>query len=171
MIADTLLANGAGVVMVRRALHTVGSVGPAFFVIVAALWARTATVGALLLAAGSGLNALTLASVSVHQLDITNVHAGIVFGCGNTASVRERSALRVYVCVDVLFTYSDGQTIAGLTGVGITTLILRITDSWSLVLLLFAAHYLVGGVAFIMLIRAHNIDADVARLALRVRRR
>lgn len=75
--------------------------------------------------AGLGLNALTLAGVSVSHLDIAPKHAGVVFAAGNTSA-----------------------TVAGLLAVPLTGVVLQATGSWPLVFAITAAHYVVGAALF-----------------------
>ena len=74
---------------------------------------------------GLGLNALTLAGVSVSQLDIAPRHAGVVCAAGNTAA-----------------------TAAGLLAVPVTGWVLTGTGSWALVFAITALHYAVGAAIF-----------------------
>lgn len=74
---------------------------------------------------GLGLNALTLAGVSVSHLDIAPKNAGVVFGAGNTAA-----------------------TAAGLLAVPVTGWVLATTHSWEVVFGLAALHYMVGAALF-----------------------
>lgn len=146
LIADWLAARGVSLLNVRRGLQAVGSVGPAVFLIITAQLARSATAATVLIAIGTGLNALTLASVSVHHLDVTVANAGLIFALGNTASV-----------------------LAALIGIPLTTLLLELTNSWSFVLLLFAAHYMIGGIGFCLLVRLRPLDPVVAAAVLQMR--
>lgn len=86
-IADKLLARGWPVKRVRRVLQTVGMLGPAACMLAAAspLTEGNAGAASAWVTAGLGLNALTLAGVSVSHLDIAPKHAGVVFAAGAPA--------------------------------------------------------------------------------------
>ena len=74
-----------------------------------------------LITVGLGLSVLTLGAVSVNHLDIAPMHAGQVFGAGNTAA-----------------------TLAGLVAVPLTGYVLQTTDSWPLVFGLIGVHFVAG---------------------------
>eukprot|EP00887_Chlorella_sp_A99_P007577 scaffold28.g7577.t1 len=127
VLADKLIARGWPVRRVRRTLQTVGMLGPAACMVAAASPLTDGSPGAASawITMGLGLNALTLAGVSVSQLDIAPKHAGVVFAAGNTAA-----------------------TAAGLLAVPVTGLMLDLTGSWALVFSVAAAHYVAGAAAF-----------------------
>lgn len=111
----------------RRVLQTVGMLGPAACMLVAAspLTDGDAAAASAWVTLGLGLNALTLAGVSVSHLDIAPKNAGVVFAAGNTCA-----------------------TLAGLLAVPLTGVVLEATDSWPLVFGITAAHYVVGAALF-----------------------
>lgn len=127
ILADKLLVRGWPIKRVRRVLQTVGMLGPAACMVAAASPLTDGNPGAASawITVGLGLNALTLAGVSVSHLDIAPKHAGVVFAAGNTAA-----------------------TLAGLLAVKLTGVVLEATDSWSLVFAITAAHYVVGAALF-----------------------
>lgn len=86
---------------------------------------------------GLGLNALTLAGVSVSHLDIAPKNAGVVFGAGNTAA-----------------------TAAGLLSVPVTGWVLAGTGSWSLVFGIAALHYVVGALLFGLWVGGEVLQED-----------
>lgn len=127
MLADKLLQRGWPVKRVRRVLQTVGMLGPAACMLVAASPLTDGDAGAASawVTVGLGLNALTLAGVSVSHLDVAPKNAGVVFATGNTCA-----------------------TLAGLLAVPLTGVVLEATDSWPLVFGITAAHYVVGAALF-----------------------
>lgn len=127
LLADRLLQRGWPVKRVRRVLQTVGMLGPAACMLVAAspLTDGDAAAASAWVTLGLGLNALTLAGVSVSHLDIAPKNAGVVFAAGNTCA-----------------------TLAGLLAVPLTGVVLEATDSWPLVFGITAAHYVVGAALF-----------------------
>ena len=112
LLADKLLRRGWPVKRVRRTLQTVGMLGPAACMLAAASPLTDGNPGAASawVTAGLGLNALTLAAVSVSHLDVAPKHAGVVFAAGNTCA-----------------------TLAGLLAVPLTGVVLETTQSWPLV--------------------------------------
>lgn len=127
VIADKLLTRGWPVKRVRRVLQTVGMLGPAACMLVAASPLTDGDPGAASawITVGLGLNALTLGAVSVSHLDIAPKHAGVIFGAGNMSA-----------------------TVAGLLAVPLTGVVLQLTGSWSMVFGITAAHYVVGAALF-----------------------
>jgi ACS family sodium-dependent inorganic phosphate cotransporter len=127
IVADALLSRGWPVKRVRRVLQTVGMLGPAACMVAAASPLTEGDPGAASawITLGLGLNALTLAGVSVSHLDIAPKHAGVVFAAGNTSA-----------------------TVAGLLAVPLTGVVLQATGSWPLVFGITAAHYVVGAALF-----------------------
>ncbi len=127
LLADKLLQRGWPVKRVRRVLQTIGMLGPAACMLVAASPLTDGDPGAASawVTVGLGLNALTLAGVSVSHLDIAPKNAGVVFAAGNTCA-----------------------TLAGLLAVPLTGVVLEATDSWPLVFGITAAHYVVGAALF-----------------------
>lgn len=125
--ADYLLARGWPIKRVRRVLQTVGMLGPAACMVAAAspLTEGDPAAASAWITLGLGLNALTLAGVSVSHLDIAPKHAGVVFAAGNTSA-----------------------TIAGLLAVPLTGVVLQATGSWPLVFGITAAHYVAGAALF-----------------------
>lgn len=86
--ADKLLARGWGVRRVRRVLQATGMLGPAVCMLcaVSPLTDGSPSAASAWVSVGLGLNALTLAGVSVSHLDIAPKNAGVIFGAGNTAA-------------------------------------------------------------------------------------
>ena len=80
--ADALIARGVQKRTVRVALQTVGMVGPAVCMLLAAspLVSDSAELCSALISVGLALSALTLGAVSVSHLDIAPRYAGFVFG-------------------------------------------------------------------------------------------
>ena len=81
---------------------------------------------ATVIAVGSAAGALTSASVSCNQFDISPQNSGTIFGIANTAS-----------CV------------AALIAVPISGVLFDATHSWDVVFLLFAVHYVVGNILWL----------------------
>ncbi|KAI8474124.1 MAG: major facilitator superfamily domain-containing protein [Monoraphidium minutum] len=122
--ADHLIyKRGWRIRSVRVAFQVAAMLGPA-----AALTLATSPYGAhsagaalALITLGMGLSALTSSGVSASHLDVAPRHAGLVFGCGNTAG-----------------------TLAGLVAVPATGWVLHHTGSWALAFGLAAAHNVLG---------------------------
>lgn len=84
-IADRMIAGGRSVTFTRKALQTVGFLGPA--IALGLLATVTDAVSAvLLLTVGLGLASFTFAGAGCNHLDISPRHAGIIFGISNTAA-------------------------------------------------------------------------------------
>ena len=139
LLADRLLARGWGVRRVRRVLQTAGMLGPAACMLAAAspLTEGSPAAASAWVTAGLGLNALTLAAVSVSHLDIAPKHAGAIFAAGNTCA-----------------------TLAGLLAVPLTGVVLEATGSWSLVFGITAAHYCVGAALYAMWVGDRPLPED-----------
>eukprot|EP00741_Cyanophora_paradoxa_P005499 tig00000889_g5331.t1 len=140
--ADALVKRGAPLLAVRRVFQVVGMVGPAVFTLLAAFHADTPGLGAAYITAGLGLNAFTLAGVSVNHLDIAPLHAGLVFAMGNSA----------------------GQ-LAGLVAVPLTGTMLSRGWPWASVFALGAALYVVGAAAWLLLAGAEVLPLEEAEPA------
>lgn len=139
ILADNLLRRGWPVKRVRRTLQTVGMLGPAACMLAAAspLTDGNPTAASAWVTVGLGLNALTLAGVSVSHLDVAPKNAGVIFAAGNTCA-----------------------TLAGLLAVPLTGFVLQATDSWSLVFSITAAHYVVGAALFAMWVGDEPLPQD-----------
>jgi ACS family sodium-dependent inorganic phosphate cotransporter len=125
VLADELIhVRGVSVKTVRRAAQSLGMVGPALALCVAAspVADGNPTLAAVSVDLGLALSALTLAGVSVSHLDVAPRHAGLVFATGNTVA-----------------------TLAGSIAVPFSGLLLDASDqSWSLVFAVIAAVYVFG---------------------------
>ncbi len=139
IVADALLARGWPIKRVRRVLQTVGMLGPAACMVAAAspLTEGDPAAASAWITFGLGLNALTLAGVSVSHLDIAPKHAGVVFAAGNTSA-----------------------TVAGLLAVPLTGVVLQATGSWPLVFGITAAHYVVGAALFALWVGDKPLPQD-----------
>lgn len=84
------------------------------------------TVAATIIAIGSAAGALTSAAVSCNQFDISPQNSGTIFGIANTASC-----------------------IAALIAVPISGVLFDATQSWDVVFLLFAVHYVFGNILWL----------------------
>ena len=134
MIVNNVLGNKLSV---RNLFQMGGSFLPAFFLLTCVYGSpvieHSSTIDIesteRLVTLGSACTALTVASVSCYQFDISPRNAGTIFGLGNTASC-----------------------IGGLLAVSVTGYIYDTTGSWDLVFALFAFHYVVfGGFAWLSL--------------------
>lgn len=125
VLADELIhVRGVSVKTVRRAAQSLGMVGPALALCVAAspIADGNPTLAAVSVDLGLALSALTLAGVSVSHLDVAPRHAGLVFATGNTVA-----------------------TLAGIVAVPFSGFLLDASDqSWSLVFAVIAAVYVFG---------------------------
>lgn len=84
-IADRMIASGRSVTFTRKALQTVGFLGPAAALGFLAT-ATDAVTAVVLLSIGLGLASFTFAGAGCNHLDISPRHAGIIFGISNTAA-------------------------------------------------------------------------------------
>ena len=84
-IADRMIASGRSVTFTRKALQTVGFLGPAIALGFLAT-ATDAVTAVVLLSIGLGLASFTFAGAGCNHLDISPRHAGIIFGISNTAA-------------------------------------------------------------------------------------
>ena len=134
MIVNNVLGNKLNV---RNLFQMGGSFLPAFFLLTCVYGSPIIEHSSAidvesterLVTLGSACTALTVASVSCYQFDISPRNAGTIFGLGNTASC-----------------------IGGLLAVPVTGYIYDTTGSWDLVFALFAFHYVVfGGFAWLSL--------------------
>ena len=127
VLADDLInVRNVPVKTVRRAAQCVGTIGPAFALLLAASpFARGNPIfAAVTVDIGLALSALTLAGVSVSHLDIAPRHAGMVFATGNTLA-----------------------TLAGIVAVPLSGLVLDASDqNWSLVFDMIAFMYVAGAI-------------------------
>jgi len=115
-------------------------VGPAVFLLAAVYTATSDVEAAAFIAVGTGLSALSLGAVSVNHLDVAPKYAGLVFGMGNTAGI-----------------------LAGALAVPVSGWVLDVTGkSWGAVFWIFAAHYLLGTMAFLGLVSDERIDLEEA---------
>ena len=139
VLADELIhARGVSVKTVRRAAQSVGMVGPALALCVAAspVADGNPTLAAVSVDLGLALSALTLAGVSVSHLDVAPRHAGLVFATGNTVA-----------------------TLAGLIAVPFSGFLLDASDqSWSLVFAVIAAVYVFGAAYWCVNLGVEPID-------------
>jgi len=124
---------------VRRVVQTVGMLGPAACMVAAAspLTDGNPTAASAWVTLGLGLNALTLAGVSVSHLDVAPKNAGVIFAAGNTCA-----------------------TLAGLIAVPLTGVILEATGSWPLVFGITSAHYVVGAAMFALWVGDRPLPQD-----------
>jgi ACS family sodium-dependent inorganic phosphate cotransporter len=115
-IADRMIASGRSVTFTRKALQTVGFLGPAIALGFLAT-ATDAVTAVVLLSIGLGLASFTFAGAGCNHLDISPRHAGIIFGISNTAA-----------------------TVPGIIGVALTGFMVEQTGTFA------SAFYLTAGV-------------------------
>lgn len=84
-IGDRMIRSGRSVTFTRKALQSIGFLGPA---VALSLLATTtdAVTAVVLLSVGLGLASFTFAGAGCNHLDISPRHAGIIFGISNTAA-------------------------------------------------------------------------------------
>ena len=142
VLADELIhVRGVSVKTVRRAAQSLGMVGPALALCVAAspITDGNPTLAAVSVDLGLALSALTLAGVSVSHLDVAPRHAGLVFATGNTVA-----------------------TLAGLIAVPFSGFLLDASDqSWSLVFAVIAAVYVFGAAYWCVNLGVDPVDDRV----------
>lgn len=142
VLADELIhVRGVSVKTVRRAAQSLGMVGPALALCVAAspIADGNPTLAAVSVDLGLALSALTLAGVSVSHLDVAPRHAGLVFATGNTVA-----------------------TLAGLIAVPFSGFLLDASDqSWSLVFAVIAAVYVFGAAYWCVNLGVDPVDDRV----------
>lgn len=139
--ADKLIARGWPTRTVRVMLQSVGMLGPGLCLLLAVsplVGASQAGLASQLITLGLGLSALTLGGVSVSHLDVAPMHAGVIFGAGNTAA-----------------------TVAGLLSVPFTGFLLQATNSWPLVFGVTALHYVVGTVLWVLWCGSSQLAEDL----------
>lgn len=125
-IADGLLRRGLSITFVRKLMQSVGSFGPALFLVLIGD-VGSAAQAMLYMCLVLGLAAFALSGFAVNHLDIGPRYAGILLGLSNTAG-----------------------TLPGIVGVGLTGWILEATGSWTLVFQISAAVYVFGGVVWLL---------------------
>lgn len=120
-------------------LQIIGMLGPAGCLLLAASPAIEDSPGlaSALITAAQGFSALTLAGVSVSQLDIAPRHAGAVFGFGNSLA-----------------------TLSGLLGTKLTGDILEVTHSWAVVFSVTAGHFVAGSVIWYLWVGDEKLPED-----------
>lgn len=127
ILADKLILSGRRPIDVRNGLQTLGMLVPAICLAgCALLTSLTAQQSFLLITLGLGFSALTCGAVSCNHFDISPKNAGTIFGLGNTASC-----------------------LAGFLAVPICGYLFDQTNSWNLIFLLFAFHYVIGNILWL----------------------
>jgi ACS family sodium-dependent inorganic phosphate cotransporter len=125
-IADRMIAAGYSVTFTRKAMQTVGLLGPALAL--SALASTTDAVNAvILLSISLGLASFAFAGVGCNHLDISPRHAGVIFGISNTAA-----------------------TVPGIVGVIITGVLVDQTGTYASAFYLTAGIYLFGLVFYLL---------------------
>jgi len=119
-IADRMIAAGHSVTSTRKALQTVGFLGPALMLGVLAN-TGDAVQAVLLLTIATGLASFTLAAAGCNHLDVSPTHAGILFGLSNT-----------------------GATVPGIIGVALTGFLVEMTGGYAAAFYVTAGVYLFG---------------------------
>lgn len=116
-----------------------GMLGPAGCLLLAASPAvdDAPVFASALITVAQGLSALTLAGVSVSQLDIAPRHAGAIFGFGNALA-----------------------TFSGLLGTKLTGEILDLTHSWAVVFAVTAGHFVAGSIVWYIWVGDEKLPED-----------
>lgn len=116
-----------------------GMLGPAGCLLLAASPAvdDAPVFASALITVAQGLSALTLAGVSVSQLDIAPRHAGAIFGFGNALA-----------------------TFSGLLGTKLTGEILDLTHSWAVVFAVTAGHFIAGSIVWYIWVGDEKLPED-----------
>jgi len=125
VVADRLMSTGMRAKTTRQIMQGAGMVGPAALLLGASSPSNSVDQATLLITLGLGLSALTLGGVSAAHLDLSRRHSGIIFGMGNTAG-----------------------TLGGFVSTYACGALQEATQSWGSVLVVIAAHYLVGALLF-----------------------
>ena len=125
-IADRMIAAGYTVTFTRKAMQTVGFLGPALAL--GALATTSDAVSAVvLLSVSLGLSSFSFAGIACNHLDISPRHAGVIFGISNTAA-----------------------TIPGIVGVALTGYLVDQTGNYASAFYLTAGVYLFGLLAYLL---------------------
>jgi len=125
-LADRMIVSGYSVTFTRKAMQTVGFVGPA---IALALLANVteAVTAVVLLSIALGLASFTFAGAGCNHLDISPRHAGVIFGISNTAA-----------------------TVPGIVGVALTGFMVDQTGSFASAFYLTSAILLFGWLVYLI---------------------
>lgn len=141
-LADTMINRwDIRTLRVRQIMQTVGMIAPAVC-LSACVWFSKGldlSLASILVSVGLALSALTVAGVSCNHMELSNKYAGTIFALGNTAS-----------------------SIGGLLAAPVAGWIFQTTGSWDNVFLLFAAHYVVGSLAYLYLASDQSIESDIS---------
>ena len=124
LIADSLLATGMPVTVVRKIMQTIGFLGPAIFLALVATTSNSIS-AVLYMTLALGLGSFSQSGVYSNHQDIGPDYAGILLGMSNTAAA-----------------------LPGIIGVALTGYILDQTSTWNLVFTIAIGFYLFGTLIF-----------------------
>lgn len=125
-VADRLIAGGADVTRVRKAMQAGGLLGGAAFLLVAAQ-ATTPGLALLTLCLAMGIGGMCWAGFACNHLDIAPRHADVLFGISNV-----------------------GGTIPGVAGVALTGLLVDLTGGYTATFVVAAAINIVGALVWLI---------------------
>jgi MFS transporter, ACS family, solute carrier family 17 (sodium-dependent inorganic phosphate cotransporter), other len=124
-LADTMIARGLSVGLVRKAMQSAGfSIGAISLLAVPA--ASSPAMAVTLLALAASANGISSAAFGVNHLDVAPTYGGILMGISNTIA-----------------------TLPGIIGVAAAGLIVQTTKSFSAVFYLIAAVYVIGMIFYL----------------------
>ncbi len=125
-VADRLIASGADVTRVRKAMQAGGLLGGAAFLLVAAQ-ATTPGLALLTLCLAMGIGGMCWAGFACNHLDIAPRHADVLFGISNV-----------------------GGTIPGVAGVALTGLLVDLTGGYTATFVVAAPINIVGALVWLI---------------------
>jgi len=137
--ADKLAAKRvARLIVIRKTFQMLGTVLPAFFLILLCSIPNLSVTGAVtIMFAALSTAPFTTAGHSSNFVDISTKYCGLLFSISNV-----------------------GATVPGIVGVYFTGFILTETNNWNIVFLLAASLYILGAASFLFFAKVDKIDFD-----------